>query len=180
MYRLAACLLFIFLTGCASSPKSESPLDYSHEKAIEVMLVGLEASALAMNDLHSATEKGKIESPDKAEFYDCVFRKINEDTLRKAMIPVYMKYYTKEDALEAIQILSTPYGKKFKAVMHSVANNGKQVVPNTPEEARELAKYSRFIQGPVIDKMSQELKRTGKRIGLTKAIPCMIYAQASL
>lgn len=179
MYRLSVYLVFIFLAGCASSPQRGSPESYTHEQAIGVMLADLGASELAMKSLRSAAEKNKSESPLRVEFYDCVFNSISEQTLNEMMIPVYKKYYTKEDALEIIALLSTPLGKKFRASVHNAANPGLPAVVFTPDEDREFAKYARFFQGPAINKMNQELKQEGKRIGTEKARPCVKYLKAS-
>ena len=179
MVRPAVCLVFIFLAGCASSPQGASPQGYSHEQAIEVMLKDLGAPALAMNGLHIAAAQSKNDSPEKAQFFDCVFNNISEQTLRDMMIPVYKKYYTKEDALEVIELLSTPLGKKFKTSVQNTVNSSHPAAVFTPEEDREFAKYSRFFKGPVIDKMNRELKQEGKRIGMEKARPCLKFLKTS-
>ncbi len=179
MYRLSVFLVFIFLAGCATSPQSGSPESYTHEQAIGVMLVDLGAADLAMKSLRMAAEKSKSEAPLMVEFYDCVFNNISAQTLNEMMIPVYKKYYTKNDALEIITMLSTPLGKKFKATVHAMASPGPPAVVFTPEENREFAKYARLFQGPAISKMNQELKQEGKRIGMEKAKPCVKYIKAS-
>ena len=180
MYRLSiVCLFVVFLAGCASSPQSRAPESYTHEQAIEVRLANLGASDLAMKSLRIAAEKSKSETPLRVEFYDCVFDNINAQTLNEMMLPVYKKYYTKEDALEIIALLSTPLGKKFKTSVQNAASPDQPAVVFTPEENREFAKYARLFQGPAITKMNEELKQEGKRIGMEKAKPCVKYLKAS-
>ena len=144
-----------------------------------MMLAKLDAPVLAMQGLRVAAEKGKAETPERSVFYDCVFNNIREENLRDMMIPVYKKYYTKENALEMVAMLSTPLGKKFKASMHGSVNLAKAPVDFTPEENIEFSKYAHLFQSADIVKLNQELKQQGKLFGIEKARPCVKYIKAS-
>jgi len=123
--------VLITISVCASNAYAQDSTNPINKYKDMVKLMG--GHTIAYKAMKKKIQKSKHENPQYSHFYECMDRKITENTFIEMTAPIFRKKYTEEEADAVITFFTSSTGKK---VSYSMATGSKLHLTDSNEKKK--------------------------------------------
>lgn len=157
--------------GCANSSRYAGiGVDIEHAKAIEGMLYATNAVNIALKSVHLRLKQLAVTDPENAEIVKDGLKIVDENYMVRKMIPIYAKYFNREQAAEIARFYNRKTGQKLTELA------GKSTISSDSYDRylshKERSEVNEFLDSNAGQLMMQasprirtDLSALGKQIG---------------